>query len=367
MSKLYNGGQVAVGDLSFEIGSGELCVLVGPSGCGKTTTLKMINRLVEPTSGAILIDEVNVLDQDPVELRRHIGYVMQSGGLFPHLRVAENVATVPRLLGWAKERVAARVEELLELVGLPASTYLRRYPHELSGGERQRVGVARALGGDPPVLLMDEPFGAVDPIVRKRLQTEFLELQERLGKTVVFVTHDIEEALTLGTRIAIMRQGGVLEQYDTPGAILARPASAFVSEFVGVDRDLQLLGVTTLSAEDLAKPPVASLDASSAEIRRLAADAGSNQVMILDAAFSPIGRVDLADAVGADRSAAELLQPLGTALALGSTLKAALAAMMQRDENYLAVTDAERYVGLLTLDGLHAALRRTAGNGTPRA
>ena len=260
VTKLYPGGQVAVGDLSFEIGSGELCVLVGPSGCGKTTTLKMINRLVEPTSGEILIDDVNVLDQDVVELRRHVGYVMQNGGLFPHLRVADNVATVPRLLGWSKARVAERVEELLDLVGLEPRTYLRRYPHELSGGERQRVGVARALGGDPPVLLMDEPFGAVDPIVRKRLQEEFKDLQKRLQKTVVFVTHDIDEALSLGTRIAIMRRGGVLEQYDTPAAILAKPASEFVTEFVGVDRDLQRLAVTTLSLEDLRAPPVARSD-----------------------------------------------------------------------------------------------------------
>jgi len=361
VTKLYRGGQVAVEDLSFEIGSGELCVLVGPSGCGKTTTLKMINRLVEPTSGEILIDGVNVLDQDPVELRRHIGYVMQHGGLFPHLRVAENVATVPRLLGWDKPRVAGRVEELLELVGLPPSTYLRRYPHELSGGERQRVGVARALGGDPPVLLMDEPFGAVDPIARKRLQEEFRELQEGLGKTVVFVTHDIDEALTLGTRIAIMRRGGVLEQYDSPTAILAKPASAFVTEFVGVDRDLQRLGVTELSSEDLSSPPVAWADATAGSIRRLAADAGTAEVIIVDGEFRPLGRVEVADALGSDLSATDLLRPLGAALPVGSTLKAALAAMLQRDENYLAITDGDRYVGLLTLDGLHSAMRRSAG------
>ncbi len=247
VSKSYGESAPAVEDLTMEIGSDELCVLVGPSGCGKTTTLKMINRLVEPTSGEILIDGVDVLGRDVVELRRGIGYVMQQGGLFPHLRVADNVATVPRLLHWPKERVASRVEELLELVGLPPATYLRRYPHELSGGERQRVGVARALGGDPPVLLMDEPFGAVDPIARKRLQSEFFELQRRLEKTVVFVTHDIEEALFLGNRIAIMQRGAVLEQYDTPAAILAKPATPFVAQFVGVDRDLQRLGVTNLS------------------------------------------------------------------------------------------------------------------------
>src|SRR5665213_581536 len=262
VTKRHRDGLLAVDNLSISIASGELCVLVGPSGCGKTTTLKMINRLIEPSSGQILIDDVNVLALDPVNLRRGIGYVMQHGGLFPHRRVGENVATVPRLLGWPAARVDARVEELLDLVGLEPSKYLRRFPHELSGGERQRVGVARALGADPPILLMDEPFGAVDPIARKRLQIEFKELQKRLNKTVVFVTHDIEEALFLGDRIAIMQRGANLEQFDTPEAILAKPATPFVAEFVGVDRDLQRLAVTELSLEDVEPAPSASSSAS---------------------------------------------------------------------------------------------------------
>jgi osmoprotectant transport system ATP-binding protein len=361
VTKLYPNGTAAVEDLSFEIASRELCVLVGPSGCGKTTTLKMINRLVEPTSGEIFLDDVNLLKTDPVQLRRHIGYVMQQGGLFPHLRVADNVATVPRLLGWDKERVARRVEELLDLVGLDPAIYLRRYPHELSGGERQRVGVARALGGDPPVLLMDEPFGAVDPVVRKRLQEEFKDLQKRLDKTVVFVTHDIDEALTLGTRIAIMRRGGVLEQFDTPSAILAKPATPFVSEFIGVDRDLQRLSVVTLGAEDLTSVPTAASDATPEMIRALGSGADRTPVMIIDRDGRPLGLIHAEDVGRGGVLLGELIRPLAT-LPLGSTLKSALARMLQSDESVIAVRDGDRYVGLLTLDGLHGAMRRSAGS-----
>jgi osmoprotectant transport system ATP-binding protein len=352
----------AVDDLSMDIGSGELCVIVGPSGCGKTTTLKMINRLIEPTSGEILIDGEDVLASNPVELRRRIGYVMQQGGLFPHLRVADNVATVPRLLGWPKEKIAARVEELLELVGLPAATYLRRYPYELSGGERQRVGVARALGGDPPVLLMDEPFGAVDPIARKRLQAEFYELQRRLEKTVVFVTHDIEEALFLGKRIAIMQRGAVLEQYDTPQAILAKPATPFVTQFVGVDRDLQRLAVTDLSREDLDAAPVISAAASTSDAAELLIRLGVARLVVLDAAQQPVGVLGQAELSRLAANAGEAAIALGATLPLGSSLKAALAALLQSEEDLLAITDGSRYVGLLTMEGLHGAMRRSAGS-----
>src|ERR1700727_564271 len=228
VEKRYADGTVAVAELSFTVPDGELCVLVGPSGCGKTTTLRMINRLIEPSGGRILIDGTDVLKIDPVQLRRSIGYVIQQGGLFPHRRVADNVATVPRLLGWDRTRVDARVRELLELVELDPDRYGKRFPHELSGGERQRVGVARALGGDPPALLMVEPFGAVDPITRQRLQQQFIDLQAALKKTIVFVTHDIEEATKLGDRIAVLSKGGVLEQCDTPSEVLGRPATVFV-------------------------------------------------------------------------------------------------------------------------------------------
>ncbi|MFZ2033893.1 MAG: ABC transporter ATP-binding protein [Candidatus Dormiibacterota bacterium] len=227
------GDQLAVDHLSLEIKSGEVVMLVGPSGCGKTTSLKMINRLIEPTDGTISIDDRDTRTYDVNDLRRSIGYVIQQVGLFPHQTVAENVATVPRLLGWPKQRIQARVEELLDLIGLPAPSYARRLPAELSGGERQRVGVARALGADPNILLMDEPFGAIDPIARERLQNELLRLQRVVRKTIVFVTHDIDEAVKLGDRIALLSKGGVLEQFATPEELLAHPQSEFVTGFLG--------------------------------------------------------------------------------------------------------------------------------------
>ena len=235
VTKRY-GSLEAVHELTLEVVDGETCVLVGPSGCGKTTALRMVNRLVEPTSGRIVIDGDDVADVDPVQLRRRIGYVIQNVGLFPHQTVAANVATVPRLLGWSRDRIRSRVDELLTLVGLDPTTFRDRYPHELSGGQRQRVGVARALAVDPPTLLLDEPFGAVDPITRERLQLEFVRLQDTMHKTAVFVTHDVDEAIAVGDRIAVLRQGGVLEQHDTPVNVLERPASDFVAELFGLDR-----------------------------------------------------------------------------------------------------------------------------------
>ncbi|MGH7861097.1 MAG: ABC transporter ATP-binding protein [Candidatus Dormibacteraceae bacterium] len=246
VTKRWAQGQVAVNELSLEIKSGETCVLVGPSGCGKTTTLRMINRLVEPTSGRILHDDEDVTRIDPVLLRLRMGYVIQQVGLFPHLTVAQNVATVPRLLGWDKARIKKRVRELLELIELDPAEFGGRYPSQLSGGQRQRVGVARALGADPPILLMDEPFGAIDRITRDRLQNEFLRIQRVMRKTVVFVTHDIDEAVKMGDRIAILRQGGVLEQYQSPAEILGNPHTAFVAEFLGPDRALKRLAVVPI-------------------------------------------------------------------------------------------------------------------------
>src|SRR3954468_21913890 len=251
VSKVYADRTVAVHELSLEIDDGELCVLVGPSGCGKTTTMRMINRLIEPTSGTIFLDDDDVTKMDAVALRRRIGYVIQQIGLFPHQTIGANIATVPRLLGWPKAKGKARVDELLDLVGLDPTTYRDRYPSQLSGGQRQRVGVARALGADPPVLLMDEPFGAIDPVNRSRLQDEFKNLQATLRKTVVFVTHDIDEAVKLGDRIAVLAEGGTLAQIATPAELLASPATPFVADFVGAERGLRRLRVIAIERTHL--------------------------------------------------------------------------------------------------------------------
>ncbi len=243
VTKLFPGvAKPAVDALDLTIESGQVCVLIGPSGCGKTTTMRMVNRLIEPTSGRIFVGDRDVTKADPVELRRHIGYVIQQIGLFPHMTIAQNVATVPKLLGWEPARIKARVAEMLDLVGLDPSQFLSRYPRHLSGGQRQRVGVARALAADPPVMLMDEPFGAVDPIVRGRLQEEFLAILKRLKKTVILVTHDIDEAIRMGDVVAILKDGRLV-QYDTPDRLLAAPANDFVADFVGADRALRRLSL----------------------------------------------------------------------------------------------------------------------------
>jgi osmoprotectant transport system ATP-binding protein len=366
VSKSYGTGQVAVGDLSLEIGDGELAVLVGPSGCGKTTTLRMINRLIEPSSGRILIGGENVLAKDPVQMRRGIGYVIQQGGLFPHRRVFDNVAVVPRLLGWNRNRVEQRVNELLELVGLEPTAYARRFPHELSGGERQRVGVARALGADPPVLLMDEPFAAVDPVTRQRLQNLFLDLQKQLRKSIVFVTHDIDEAAKLGDRIAVLSKGGVLEQYDTPAEILGRPATAFVADFVGTDRGVRRLAVVRIEAGDLARPPevppTATVEEARHQARRADIDGESmaKTAVVVDADRRLIGWVSLEG--GTDGPIGPHTEKFATQVPLGTTLRTALAEMLQHDVRWIPVTDeAEHYLGVLTPNRLHAAMRRSVG------
>ena len=254
VTKRYEGRDAAaLDDLTFDIPAGEFCVLVGPSGGGKTTALKMVNRLIPFDSGDIRIDDRSVRDIPVVELRREIGYVIQQVGLFPHMTIGENIATVPRLLGWPKDKIVARSSELIELVGLEQSD-AKRYPAELSGGQRQRVGLARALAADPPLLLMDEPFGALDPITRFRLQGELRRLHREVEKTVIFVTHDIDEAIKMGTRIAILREGGVLAQYDTPDAILAHPADDFVAQFIGEDRALRRLALKRLRDVKLEVP-----------------------------------------------------------------------------------------------------------------
>nr|WP_239000914.1 betaine/proline/choline family ABC transporter ATP-binding protein [Jiangella asiatica] len=357
MSKRYADGTVAVQELSLEVGRGELVVLVGPSGCGKTTTMKMVNRLVEPTAGSIYVDGVDVTQADPVALRRGIGYVIQNVGLFPHRTIEDNIAVVPELVGWARRQRADRARELMELVGLDPAVHGPRYPHELSGGQRQRVGVARALAVDPPVLLMDEPFSAVDPVVRSQLQDEFLRLQDDVRKTILFVTHDIEEAVRLGDRIAVFKQGGLLEQYDTPAAVLGAPATDFVADFVGADRGLKRLSVTPITQADLEHPPVVRAEDD-------LTDAGSvlgsgRWAVVLDGDGKLAGWVgrDMLTGSGRVRDRARRMEAW---VELDDTLKVAFAEMLQWNAGWIAVLDDDdRYVGVLTPATLHTALRRS--------
>jgi osmoprotectant transport system ATP-binding protein len=370
VSKRYDGGAAAVESLSMEIPGGQICVLVGPSGCGKTTTLQMINRLVEPSAGRILVDGEDVAKMDVVALRRRIGYVIQQGGLFPHRRVADNVALVPRLLRWDKRRVAMRVSELLELVGLDPDRYGRRYPHELSGGERQRVGVARALAADPPVLLMDEPFGAVDPATRQRLQQELADLQTALTKTIVFVTHDIDEAARLGDLIAVLSKGGVLEQYDSPTDVLGRPATAFVADFVGADREVRRLAVVRIGPDDpfhpveVAPGTLMSDVAARATRRGTGTDDAERRWAVVVSDGTLVGWV-AADAA-APGTAADHVQPFAVEVPLGTSLRSALAEMLDHDIGWLPVVEEGRYLGILTPNLLHAAMRRSLREGPER-
>ncbi len=366
VSKRYGDGAYAVENLDLEVEEGELCVLVGPSGGGKTTILKMVNRLVEPTSGRVLVDGRDAAKTDRVELRRRTGYVIQQPGLFPHLKVADNVASVPHLLGWDKARTRQRVNELLELVGLDPAEYANRYPHELSGGQAQRVGVARALAGDPPVLLMDEPFGAVDPIARERLQQEFLHLQGQLHKTVIFVTHDVDEAVTLGDRIAVLSEGGVLQQYDTPAEVLGRPATGFVADFVGADRGLRRLAVTAIELADLHTPTVVSPDLTMAEARAKVGSSDGRWAVVVDGDGRLLGWVEPSrqgdgERVSDSEPVAKHTRRLEAWIPLDASLKTAFAEMLQHDAAWVAVLDGDRYVGILTPEALHAALRRSVG------
>ncbi|WP_328318898.1 ABC transporter ATP-binding protein [Streptomyces sp. NBC_00388] len=354
VTKRYADGTTAVDNLSFEVAEGELVTLVGPSGCGKTTTMKMVNRLIEPTGGRIYVDGDDISATDPVELRRRIGYVIQQVGLFPHKTVLDNTATVPHLLGVRRATARARAAELLDLVGLDPSVYGGRYPEQLSGGQRQRVGVARALAADPPVLLMDEPFGAVDPVVRERLQNEFLALQKSVRKTVLFVTHDIEEAVRLGDRIAVYGQG-TIEQFDAPAAVLGAPATPSVADFVGADRGLRRLSVTPVEPGDLEQPPVVHLDDP------LPATL-PGWAVVLDREGNPHGWISAGQAATARGAVREHARRMEARLPVGASLKQAFATMLQYDAGWIAVTDEEnggRFLGVLTPAGLHEALRRS--------
>ncbi|GGV14009.1 ABC transporter ATP-binding protein [Streptomyces filipinensis] len=357
VTKRYPDGTTAVDDLSFEVAQGELVTLVGPSGCGKTTTMMMVNRLIEPTRGRILVDGEDIAGVDPVRLRRRIGYVIQQVGLFPHRTVLDNTATVPALLGWKRARARARAAELLDLVGLDPRRYGPRYPEQLSGGQRQRVGVARALAADPPVLLMDEPFGAVDPVVREQLQDEFLRMQAAVRKTVLLVTHDIEEAVRLGDRIAVYGQGRI-EQFDTPGAVLGAPATAYVAGFVGADRGLKRLSVTPIEPDDLEQPPVARLDEPAERaVERLRAE-GARWAVVLDAHGDLHGWAGIED-LSAGGRVGDLAHRMTAWVPVGAPLKQAFGVMLQYDAGWVAVLDGARFLGVLTPAKLHEALRRS--------
>nr|AEZ64539.1 glycine betaine/L-proline ABC transporter, ATPase subunit [Streptomyces chromofuscus] len=364
VGKVYPDGTAAVDDLSFEVREGELVTLVGPSGCGKTTTMMMVNRLIEPTSGRIFVEGRDISGVDPVALRRRIGYVIQQVGLFPHRTVLDNTATVPALIGWKKARARERAAELLDLVGLDPATYGPRYPAQLSGGQRQRVGVARALAADPPVLLMDEPFGAVDPVVRERLQNEFLKLQATVRKTVLLVTHDIEEAVRMGDRIAVYGEGRI-EQFDSPGAVLGTPATPYVARFVGADRGLKRLSVTTVEPADLEQPPVARTGEPARDAAARMRAEGARWAVVLNDDGELHGWIaaDAPARAGADGSepgsVGDHARRMEAWVPLGSPLKQAFSEMLQHDAGWVAVLDGARFVGVLTPAKLHEALRRS--------
>ncbi|CAN5310833.1 betaine/proline/choline family ABC transporter ATP-binding protein [soil metagenome] len=364
VSKRFLDGSVAVRDLSLDFAAGELSILVGPSGCGKTTTMKMINRVIEPSGGRIFLGEEDVTKVDPVQLRRRIGYVIQQVGLFPHQNIRANISTVPKLLGWSKARAAERTEELMGLVGLDPATFGDRYPHQLSGGQRQRVGVARALAADPVVLLMDEPFSAVDPVVRERLQDEFLRLQEAVRKTIVFVTHDIEEAVRLGDRIAVMSDGGKVEQYDTPAALLGAPANEFVADFVGADRGLKRLAVTRMGDEDLEHPPVVHVRDDVSVARAVMERDDARWAVVLDENEELHGWISRDAALGSGMVVASGKR-MEAWVPAHASLKTAFSIMLQLDAGWVAVLDGPRFLGVLTPESLHAALRRSVDGREP--
>jgi osmoprotectant transport system ATP-binding protein len=361
VGKVYPGSGVpAVADLDLSIPKGEILVLVGPSGCGKSTTLRLINRMIEPTSGRIIFDGEDVTTVNADQLRRQIGYVIQQIGLFPHQTIAQNIGTVPKLLGWNKARIAARVDELLEITGLDPNQYRDRYPKELSGGQAQRVGVARALGGDPDVLLMDEPFGAIDPITRDRLQNEFLRLQGELKKTIVFVTHDIDEAIKMGDRIAILGEQSVIRQFDTPERILAYPVDDFVSDFIGSGSTLKGLNFERVRDLQLSEDwPIVSVDTNRDDARRLYDASPEKWMLVLDSNQRPIRWVN-------DQHLDDLSKPLAQAGAAvtatvepNATLHDALEEMLLSNAGQAVVVDPKgRCQGILDIEVLADVLKR---------
>ena len=358
VTKRYPGqSEPAVEELSLTVPAGEICVLVGPSGCGKTTAMRMVNRMIDITDGDILLDGRSVKERRPAELRREIGYAIQQIGLFPHLSVSDNIATVPRLSGWNKQRIRSRVDELLELVSLDPQETRDRYPAQLSGGQRQRVGVARALAVDPPLMLMDEPFGAIDPINRERLQNEFLRLQREIRKTVVFVTHDIDEAIKMGDHIAVLQKGGKLAQYAPPAELLMFPANPFVEDFVGSDRALKRLALQRVRDVDLWKAPLVRVGEPVAEARAKLSEADVPYPLLVDDDGRPLGWLS-EDALGGERVEAELRSNPKPVLDLDAVLRDALADLLYEEAQYGPVVDRRGAVtGVLSIEILSHALR----------
>jgi osmoprotectant transport system ATP-binding protein len=349
VGKVFQDGEPAVADLSLDVARGETLVLVGPSGCGKTTTMKMINRLIEPTSGTITVDGTDVMQQDPVKLRRGIGYVIQSIGLMPHRTIKENIVTVPKLVGWDPARIESRTQELMDIFELDPAL-LERYPSELSGGQRQRVGVARALAIDPPVMLMDEPFGAVDPIVRERLQDQFLAIQERLRKTIVFVTHDIDEAIKMADRIAILNKGGVIEQHASPEEILRSPANEFVERFVGAERGLKRLALLKVADIEIEQGPVVSPQSSIEDAEKKMELFGFDWCSVVDEG-ELLGWVDRDALRGNVRVGQAEARPFSAYVTTSSSLRQALDSIVtSRTQVAVVATEGQRYAGILTLE-----------------
>jgi osmoprotectant transport system ATP-binding protein len=355
-TKQYPGAEKpAVDHLSLEVPAGDICVLVGPSGCGKTTAMRMVNRMIDISDGDILVGGKSVRDRKPSELRREIGYVIQQIGLFPHKTIGENIATVPNLLGWDKQRTRERGEELLEIVGLPAD-FRDRYPSQLSGGQRQRVGVARALAADPPLMLMDEPFGAIDPINRERLQNEFLRLQAELRKTIVFVTHDIDEAIKMGDRIAILKEGGILAQYASPAELLMYPAEPFVEDFVGADRALKRLALQRVRDIDLWRAATVQVGERVLEARAKLEDADIDIPLVIDEQGRPQGWLSERGLQG-ERIRAHFRSPADPVVELDDILRDALSDLLASDTRYGPVVDSQgRVAGVLSMEVLSHAL-----------
>jgi osmoprotectant transport system ATP-binding protein len=357
-TKRYPGqAEPAVEKLSLTVPAGEVCVLVGPSGCGKTTAMRMVNRMIDITEGDILLDGRSVRERRPAELRRDIGYAIQQIGLFPHLSVAGNIATVPRLLGWDGERIRARVDQLLELVSLDPRETRDRYPAQLSGGQRQRVGVARALAVDPPLMLMDEPFGAIDPINRERLQNEFLRLQREIRKTVVFVTHDIDEAIKMGDRIAVLQKGGKLAQYAPPAELLMYPANPFVEDFVGSDRALKRLALQRVRDVDLWKAPLVRVGEPAPEARAKLADSEVPYPLLVDDQRRPLGWLSERALLG-ERVTEELRSRPQPVIEMDDVLRDALSDLLAEEAQYGPVVDERGAVtGVLSIEILSHALK----------